>query len=415
VGSSLRQLTPKLKKNKTKMPSPVAMTRSSPSRVIQAALFDRAVKAHQRGRPMEMNRISLHKLLAKQMLERREFIRQETPVVLEIGSHCGWYLHHLCQHPEYAKQTKQYIQCEISAARLEQNAMAAERIIPDNMEFVQMQCDEEVSIPVPEKSVDMVISCLSMHWVNDLETAMINIRKVLKQDGFLLLCMFGGNTLYELRSAFTMAEMERDGGYSAHTNPMIDGAGMSTLLLQAGFHFPTIDMDRHRLEFPSMFHLTEYIQDMGENNCLQMRRPHTPRSTFIAAAACYDHMYGDRTTGKVPASFEVFHALGWAPSPNKPVQTSERGSGQISLQMLQSPEHKEFQEVLKRLGEDPENEELMAQAEKLLESLKGDGSTPKMQEEGSEGENIDHKEESDPNGSSSTGVRNRGYNPYQGS
>eukprot|EP00760_Papus_ankaliazontas_P008030 PhM_4_TR13648/c0_g1_i2/m.32316/K18162/NDUFAF5; NADH dehydrogenase [ubiquinone] 1 alpha subcomplex assembly factor 5 len=366
------------------MPSPISLTRSLPTRPLQGQIFDRVQKRLHRGRPMDMERMTLHKTLADQMLERTNFIKGETPVVLEIGAHCGWFLDRFLEH-EKLKGVQQYIQCDISADRLNQNYDHIQHKLPQNIEFVQMECDEELSIPVPEKSVDMVVSCLSMHWVNNLEQAMINIRKVLKHDGFMIMCMFGGNTLYELRTCFMRAEQEREGGFSAHTNPMIDGAGMSTLMLQSGFHFPTVDLDRHMLSFPSAFHLMEYLQDMGENNCMVMRRPYMPPDSFVATAALYDYFYGNKETGLVPATFEVFHAIGWAPSPDRPVHTAKRGSGQISLQSLNSQQQKEFQDVLAKLGEDPNNEELNRRAEELLEemSLKEDDHIKKggMEEE----------------------------------
>eukprot|EP00759_Apiculatamorpha_spiralis_P007128 PhF_6_TR14214/c0_g1_i1/m.22789/K18162/NDUFAF5; NADH dehydrogenase [ubiquinone] 1 alpha subcomplex assembly factor 5 len=235
------------------MPSPLALTRASPTRLLQGTMFDRTMKARQRSRPIPMDRAVLHKTLAAQMFERRQFIKQETPVVLEVGAHTGWYLKNLLEDPQRSAEVKQYIQLDLSAERLTQIYDDLHEKIPPTMEFVQMQADEEDPLPVPDKSVDMIISNLSAHWVNNLEKSMINIRKALKKDGFLILTMFGGNTLYELRGSMAMAEQERDGGISPHTNPMIDGAGISTLMLQSGFHFPTIDMDRHNLHFHSMF------------------------------------------------------------------------------------------------------------------------------------------------------------------
>ena len=68
-------------------------------------------------------------------------------------------------------------------------------------------------------SQEAVVSCLSLHWVNDLpgesnrcfekkkksfliennQGALVQIRKVLQPDGLFLGAMFGGDTLFELR------------------------------------------------------------------------------------------------------------------------------------------------------------------------------------------------------------------------
>lgn len=50
-----------------------------------------------------------------------------------------------------------------------------------------------------ENSLDLVISSLSLHWVNNLPGAFGNILKALKPDGVFLASVFGGDTLYELR------------------------------------------------------------------------------------------------------------------------------------------------------------------------------------------------------------------------
>jgi NADH dehydrogenase [ubiquinone] 1 alpha subcomplex assembly factor 5 len=64
-----------------------------------------------------------------------------------------------------------------------------------------MQCDEEQLLErVERNSQDAVVSCLSLHWVNDLPGALIQIKEVLKPDGVFLGALFGGDTLFELRS-----------------------------------------------------------------------------------------------------------------------------------------------------------------------------------------------------------------------
>lgn len=65
----------------------------------------------------------------------------------------------------------------------------------------------------------MVISNLSLHWVNDLPGCFSAIMHGLKPDGLFLASIFGTDTLYELRTALQLAEVERKGGISAHISP----------------------------------------------------------------------------------------------------------------------------------------------------------------------------------------------------
>ena len=41
--------------------------------------------------------------------------------------------------------------------------------------FVHAEADSE-AVPVAEKSVDLVLACLGLHWVNDLPGAMLQVR-----------------------------------------------------------------------------------------------------------------------------------------------------------------------------------------------------------------------------------------------
>ena len=50
-----------------------------------------------------------------------------------------------------------------------------------------IQGDEEL-LPIKSQSLDLALSILNLHSVNDLPGALIQIRNVLKPDGFYLVC-----------------------------------------------------------------------------------------------------------------------------------------------------------------------------------------------------------------------------------
>ena len=51
---------------------------------------------------------------------------------------------------------------------------------------------------------------------------MIQICRSLKPDGVFIASMFGGDTLFELRTSMQLAELEREGGVSPRVSPMTD-------------------------------------------------------------------------------------------------------------------------------------------------------------------------------------------------
>ena len=48
----------------------------------------------------------------------------------------------------------------------------------------------------------------------------MQIREALKPDGVFMGALFGGDTLFELRTALQLAEVDREGGVSPHVSPM---------------------------------------------------------------------------------------------------------------------------------------------------------------------------------------------------
>lgn len=76
---------------------------------------------------------------------------------------------------------------------------------------------------------------------------------------------------------------------------------------------------------------------MGESSATWTRKSHLHRETMMAAAAIYREMYGVSADGDVPegvpATFQVFYAIGWKPDPSQP-RPAPRGSADVSLRDL---------------------------------------------------------------------------------
>lgn len=342
------------------------MTRVSAFRPSNVKMFSRRVKAMQRAN-MNAADCDIQSSVAKQMVDRRSFIKRESPVVLEVGAGSGWFFRHYIESGKL-NGLKQYIQTDISEDRLNKNYNEIKDKIPADVEFVQICADEEDHNPfgIPHHSIDMAVSSLSMHWVNDLDTAFANIRQVLKKDSMLLLSMFGGNTLYELRSSFTLAQVERLGGVISHTSPMIDGAGISSLLMQSGFALPTVDMDRHCFMYDTPVSLMKHLQSMGENACHLSRKPLT-RKLIASMSSIYHEMYSKNKV--IPATFEVFHVIGWSPCRQSQQQPLERGSPAVPMTAIATGEAKELQDSLQEFAKNPEDTNLQKHAIQRLKDL----------------------------------------------
>ena len=349
-----------------------AYTRTSPVRLLEGRFFNRHHVALHRRRALSGAKLGydLQRTYAEQLFERRRCVKRDSPVVLEVGAFSGAFLKRCLREKELFGAT-QWIQTDADEEALNAIYKDVKPLLPAGLEFVQIVCDEEQenAFELPAHSVDMAVSNLGMHWVNELEQAMVNIRMALKRDGFVMLSMYGGNTLYELRSAFTVAELEAEGGCSPHVSPMVDGAGISQLFLQSGFALPTIDMDRIVLSFRTPFHVMEYLSDSGDAAAHVIRRPSVPRSTLLSMAACYERLY--RRNGLVPATFEVFNAIGWAPSPDQP-QPLPRGSASLGLSSINSDKHKALMDAMQATARNPNDVKAQREAERLFKELQDD-------------------------------------------
>ena len=60
---------------------------------------------------------------------------------------------------------------------------------------------DEEALPLGEASVDLVASLLSLQAVNDLPGALAQIKRALRPDGLFIACLFGGESLTELRQS----------------------------------------------------------------------------------------------------------------------------------------------------------------------------------------------------------------------
>ncbi|XP_026869583.2 arginine-hydroxylase NDUFAF5, mitochondrial isoform X1 [Electrophorus electricus] len=191
-----------------------------------------------------------------------------------------------------------------------------------------VMADEEF-LPFRENTFDLVVSSLSMHWINDLPAALRQIHGVLKPDGVFIGAMVGGETLYELRCSLQLAELEREGGFSPHISPYTAAADMGNLLGQAGFNMLTVDVDEVQVHYPGILDVLYDLQGMGESNCAWNRKCLLHRDTILAAAAIYREMYGNED-GSVPATFEILHMIGWKPHESQ-VKPAQRGSATASF------------------------------------------------------------------------------------
>jgi SAM-dependent methyltransferase len=196
---------------------------------------------------------------------------------------------------------------------------------------VALPVDDRDPLPLAAESIDLAVSALALHSVNDLPGILAQVRRALKPDGLLLAAMAGGDTLTELRQAFAAAETEIEGGLSPRVAPFTDLRDAGALLQRAGFALPVTDVDRIVVRYDNAFALMQDLRRMGATNVLvERRRAPLRRATLVRMAEIYSERFAD-PDGRIRATFDIVWMSGWAPheSQQKPLKP---GSAKMSLE-----------------------------------------------------------------------------------
>jgi SAM-dependent methyltransferase len=266
-------------------------------------IFDRALLARRRDRvagSAEHHDFLLERV-ADDIAERLALVRRTFPLAVSIGAHHGLVSRRL--------RAAGALACIIDQDH-------ALRLI-ERCEGPRVVADEE-ALPFADASLDLVVSGLALHLVNDLPGALVQIRRALKPDGLLLAALLGGDTLTELRQAWLAAEAEVTGGASPRVAPFADVRDLGTLLQRAGFALPVVDAETVTVTYATPLALMRELKGMGASNMLaaRHRRPVT-RGLLARAAEIYAERFAG-TDGRVPATFEILTLTAWAPDESQP-------------------------------------------------------------------------------------------------
>ena len=271
---------------------------SGPEKSAAMEVFDRRAVGRHRDRAAP--HLDQHDFLlcevAERLADRLDDVKRRFPLALDLGCHTGQMERQLGGRGGI----ETLVRCDLSPEMVGRAGPFA------------VAADEE-ALPFAEKRFDLVLSCLSLHWVNDLPGALVQARLSLKPDGLFLAAMLGGDTLSELRAAFSEAEIAEEGGISPRVSPFADVREAGHLLQRAGFALPVVDADAVTVSYRDPMRLMADLRGMGESNAVTERRKgFTRRGTLGAAQARYRTLFGD-AEGRVPCTFRILYLTAWAP------------------------------------------------------------------------------------------------------
>lgn len=227
---------------------------------------------------------------AERLLDRLDDTNRRFTDVLDVGGRG-------IVAPLLRDRGMRVVACDLSAAMA---ALSGTRCVAADEEF----------LPFAPASFDLVVASLSLHWINDLPGALLQLRQALRPEGLLLASLPALGTLAEFRTALTEAEAEIAGGASPRVSPFPELRDCAHLLQRAGFVLPVADVEDIRLLYADPLALLADLRAAGETNAIRQRARSIPDRAIFPAALARLPLAHDR----VAVTLRMAVMTGWAPA-----------------------------------------------------------------------------------------------------
>ncbi|ANU08020.1 methyltransferase domain-containing protein [Paraurantiacibacter namhicola] len=240
-------------------------------------IFDRqrAAAKWARSRSRLASEDAAHYLLeamARDVLERLDFMQFEPETALVVGDHDG---------------------------TLREGLAVQQSMLGELGEF-----DEEQ--PGAQDAFDLIVHLLGLGHVNDLPGALLHAHRALKPGGLFMAAFPGAGSLPVLRDLAMIADGERP---APRMHPLVDNRAATGLLERGGFARQVVDTFPVRVRYSSLSRLVEDLRDQGLTRALTAPAPPLRRSGWAKAEAEFDKRRDD--DGKVTETFEILVLTGW--------------------------------------------------------------------------------------------------------
>lgn len=260
--------------------------------------------------------------VAREIIDRVQLMLRSFPLALDLGAYHGLLGRKVAALPS------------VGTMIYAESAQAFAALCPKP----SLVCDED-ALPFRDASLNLVVSGLALHRVNDLPGALIQIRRALAPDGLFMAALLGAGALIELRHTLLEAEAETEGGASPRISPFGDVREYGALLQRAGFALPVADAETLEVLYASPRELMREVRALGGGNVLLTRsRKPLSRHTLERAEALYGERHGTGD-GKVKASYEIVYLAGWGPDPSQQRPLKPGSAAQRLANALGTTEH----------------------------------------------------------------------------
>ena len=257
-----------------------------------ALIFDRmAVRLHRDRAAARLEPVR-HLLddLAARLLDRLDDTQRQFTTALDLGGRGA-------VAPLLAARGMMVVSADLSARMASRSGGLA------------VAADDE-ALPFVANAFDLIVAPLTLHWVNDLPGALIQLRRTLKPSGLFIASLPLIGTLGNLRAALVETEAELARGAAPRMSPLADLSDCMGLMQRAGFAMPVAEADEITFLYRNRLTLLRDLQAAGESNALAARsRIMPPRLLFPSALARLDP-----GAERIPARLRMGILTGWGPA-----------------------------------------------------------------------------------------------------
>lgn len=255
----------------------------------------------------------LQREVATRMLERLDLIRVNPTLILDAGCGTGQATHVL---------RRRYAGSHVIALDFALPMLRRTRATAGWLRKPLLVCGDLELLPLPDASVELVCSSLTLHWCNDLDGALRELKRVLAPGGLLLMTTLGPDTLKELRASWAVVDDR------VHVNGFIDMHDVGDAMLRAGFADPVMDAEMLRLTYGDAAQIMRELKRLGAHNSTY-GRPRGLTSRRRLQRVCREYERFRTASGLLPASYEVIYGIAWAGSGQRTVRDPQPGPRDI--------------------------------------------------------------------------------------
>lgn len=265
----------------------------------------------------------LQREVAARMLERLDVIRITPASILDAGAGTGQVTRALLRRYRGSR----VIALDVALAMLRQT-----RTSVGWLRKPLVVCGDMESLPLADSSVDLICSSLTLHWCNDLDRVLRELRRVLAPGGLLMLTTLGPDTLKELRVSWAAIDQY------THVNGFIDMHDIGDAIMRTGFTEPVMDVETMCLTYANVERLMRELKRLGAHNNTY-GRPRGLMGKHRLQRLYREYERFRLANGTLPASYEIIYGLAWAGHAQPAARGTPSGTREvrIPLEKLRRP------------------------------------------------------------------------------